>query len=191
MININRSKLLPTDPNFEIEQGQAYGLDFLVKYDYRNFYLWVAYSLGYVTRDNGEQEYPPHFDRRHNLNIVASYTWGKDRSWEVDARFNFGSGFPFTLTQGFYEQINFLDGINTNYTTQNGDLGIVYDDSLNTGRLPYYHRVDIAIKKKIQIAENSMLELNASVINVYNRENIFTSTGLIMSVSINSPYYRA
>ena len=173
LININRSKLLPTDPNFEIEQGQAYGLDFLVKYDYRNFYLWVAYSLGYVTRDNGEQEYPPHFDRRHNLNIVASYTWGKDRSWEVDARFNFGSGFPFTLTQGFYEQINFLDGINTNYTTQNGDLGIVYDDSLNTGRLPYYHRVDIAIKKKIQIAENSMLELNASVINVYNRENIF------------------
>lgn len=79
LININRSKLLPTDPNFEIEQGQAYGLDFLVKYDYRNFYLWVAYSLGYVTRDNGEQEYPPHFDRRHNLNIVASYTWGKDR----------------------------------------------------------------------------------------------------------------
>ncbi len=173
LININRSKLLPTDPNFEIEQGQAYGIDFLVKYDYRNFYLWVAYSLGYVTRDNGEQQYPPHFDRRHNLNVVASYSWGKDKSWEVDARFNFGSGFPFTLTQGFYEQINFLDGINTNYTTQNGDLGIVYDDSLNTGRLPYYHRVDIAIKKKIQIAENSMLELNASVINVYNRENIF------------------
>ncbi|MGB3075845.1 MAG: hypothetical protein WBB36_11020, partial [Chitinophagales bacterium] len=124
-------------------------------------------------RDNGEQVYPPHFDRRHNLNIVASYTWGKDKSWEVDVRFNFGSGFPFTLTQGFYEQVNFLDGINTNYTTQNGNLGIVYDDSLNTGRLPYYHRVDLAVKKKIQISENSMLELNASIINVYNRENIF------------------
>ncbi|MEO6168730.1 MAG: TonB-dependent receptor [Chitinophagales bacterium] len=173
LININRNKLLPTDPNFEVETGDAYGLDFLVKYDFRKFYLWVAYSLGYVTRDNGEQVYPPHFDRRHNLNIVASYTWGKDKSWEVDARFNFGSGFPFTLTQGFYEQINFLDGINTNYTTQNGNLGIIYDDSLNTGRLPYYHRFDLAIKKKIQISENSMLELNASIINVYNRENIF------------------
>lgn len=173
LININRNKLLPTDPNFEVETGDAYGLDFLVKYDFRKFYLWVAYSLGYVTRDNGEQVYPPHFDRRHNLNIVASYTWGKDKSWEVDARFNFGSGFPFTLTQGFYEQINFLDGINTNYTTQNGNLGIEYDDSLNTGRLPYYHRFDVAIKKKIQIAENSQLELNASIINVYNRENIF------------------
>ncbi|MBK9732889.1 MAG: TonB-dependent receptor [Chitinophagaceae bacterium] len=173
LININRNKLLPEDPDFEVETGKAYGLDFLVKYDYRNFYLWIAYSLGYVSRDNGEQVYPPHFDRRHNLNIVASYTWGKDKSWEVDVRFNFGSGFPFTLTQGFYEQVNFLDGINTNYTTQNGNLGIVYDDSLNTGRLPYYHRVDLAVKKKIQISENSMLELNASIINVYNRENIF------------------
>lgn len=173
LININRNKLLPTDPNFEVEVGDAYGLDFLVKYDYRNFYLWVAYSLGYVNRDNGEQQYPPHFDRRHNLNVVASIAWGKDKSWELDARFNFGSGFPFTLTQGFYELINFSDGINTDYTTQNGDLGIVYDDSLNTGRLPYYHRVDIAVKKKIQISENSLLELNASIINVYNRENIF------------------
>lgn len=173
LININRNKLLPSDPNFEVEVGDAYGLDFLVKYDYRNFYLWVAYSLGYVNRDNGEQQYPPHFDRRHNLNVVASIAWGKDKSWELDARFNFGSGFPFTLTQGFYELINFSDGINTDYTTQNGDLGIVYDDSLNTGRLPYYHRVDIAVKKKIQISENSLLELNASVINVYNRENIF------------------
>lgn len=173
LININRSKLLPEDPDFEVETGKAYGIDFLLKYDYRDFYLWVAYSLGYVTRDNGEQVYPPHFDRRHNFNVVASYTWGKDNSWELDARFNFGSGFPFTLTQGFYEQVNFLDGINTNYTTQNGNLGIVYDDSLNTGKLPYYHRLDITMKKRFQIAENSQLEINASIINVYNRENIF------------------
>ncbi|MBA2423249.1 MAG: TonB-dependent receptor [Chitinophagales bacterium] len=173
LININRSKIFPEDPDFEIETGAAYGIDFLAKYDFKNFYLWTAYSLGFVKRNNGEQIYPPHFDRRHNLNIVAAYSWGKDKSWEIDARFNFGSGFPFTLTQGFYEQINFLDGINTSYTTQNGNLGIVYDDSLNTGRLPYYHRLDIAAKKKFQLSENSELEITASVINVYDRKNIF------------------
>jgi hypothetical protein len=173
LININRQKLFPTDPDFEIETGKAYGIDLLVKYDYKNFYLWVAYSLGYVRRDNGEQVYPPHFDRRHNLNIVTSYTWGKDKSWEVDARFNYGSGFPFTLTQGFYEQTNFLDGINTNYQTQNGELGIVYDDSLNTGRLPNYYRLDLAAKKRFTLSENTDLEITASVINVYNWKNIF------------------
>jgi hypothetical protein len=173
LINITRSKVFPTDPDFEVETGKAYGIDLLAKYDYKNFYLWIAYSLGFVTRDNGEQIYPPHFDRRHNLNVVRTYTWGKDRSWEVDARFNFGSGFPFTLTQGFYEQLNFLDGINTHYETQNGNLGIVYDDSLNTGRLPNYFRMDIAAKKRIQISQRSELELTASLINVFNRENIF------------------
>jgi hypothetical protein len=173
LININRGKIFPEDPDFQVETGKAYGIDFLVKYDYKNYYLWIAYSLGYVTRDNGEQVYPPHFDRRHNLNIVASYSWGKDKSWEIDARFNFGSGFPVTLTQGFYEHINFLNGINTNYTTQNGQLGIVYDSTLNAGRLPYYHRVDLAAKKKFQISQNSRLEITASIINIYNRKNIF------------------
>ena len=173
LININRSKVLPSDPDYEIETGQAYGIDLLAKYDYKNFYLWIAYSLGFVKRNNGEQIYPPHFDRRHNLNIVAAYTWGKDKSWEVDARFNLGTGFPFTLTQGFYEQLNFLNGINTNYTTQNGQLGIVYDDSLNTGRLPNYYRLDLAAKKKFELSEKVELEINASIINVYNWKNIF------------------
>jgi hypothetical protein len=157
LININRSKVLPTDPDFEIETGSAYGIDLLAKYDYKNFYLWIAYSFGFVKRNNGEQIYPPHFDRRHNLNIVAAYTWGKDKSWEIDSRFNFGTGFPFTLTQGFYEQLNFLNGINTNYQTQNGSLGIVYDDSLNTGRLPDYFRLDLAERKNLNYRRNLSL----------------------------------
>ncbi len=173
LINLNREKLFPEDPDYQIETGKAYGIDFLAKYTYKRYYLWFAYSLGYVRRDNGEQVYPPHYDRRHNLNVVAAYNWGKDASWEFDLRWNFGSGFPFTLTQGFYEQINFLNGINTPYTTQNGNLGILYDDSLNTGRLPYYHRLDLALKKTIHVSENSDLEINLSVINIYNRDNIF------------------
>ena len=40
----------------------------------------------------------------------------------------------FTQTQGFYENITFTDGINTNYTTTNGELGIKYADR-NEGRL--------------------------------------------------------
>jgi hypothetical protein len=173
LISLNREKVLPTDPDYQIETGDAYGIDFLAKYNYKRYYLWFAYSLGYVQRNNGKQVYPTHYDRRHNLNIVAAYNWGKDASWEFDIRWNLGSGFPFTLTQGFYEQVNFLDGINTNYTTQNGDLGIIYDENLNAGRLPYYHRFDIALKKTFHISQNSDLELNASVINLYNRENIF------------------
>lgn len=158
--------------DFIVETGLAQGLDFLLKYDYKKLYLWIVYSLSYVTRYNGFDEYVPHFDRRHNLNIVTAYTFGKTSNWEADARWNFGSGFPFTKTQGFYEQFTFSDGLNTDYTTSNGELGILYAE-LNDGRLPYFRRLDLTLKRTFKISKNSVLEANVSVINVYNRENIF------------------
>lgn len=34
---------------------------------------------------------------------------GKDRNWEIDARWSLGSGFPSKFTGGFYENIPFKD----------------------------------------------------------------------------------
>jgi len=183
LTNINRNKLYDdTGENqdkpeylrkdFIIETGKAYGIDFLLKYDFKRIYFWGTYSLGWVTRYDGVINYPPHFDRRHNINIVGSYTFGKDLTWEFSTRWNLGSGFPFTQTQGFYEKIPFSDGINTDYTTVNGELGIVYGP-LNQGRLPYYHRLDINIKKLIPTGGDSELEITFGITNVYNRKNIF------------------
>ena len=173
VLNINRFKLLASDPDFMIETGKAYGVDFLLKYDYKRLYVWAVYSLGYVTRFDGDQTYSPHFNRRHNVNLLASYTFGKDLSWEASARWNLGSGFPFTLTQGFYEKLDFDDGINTNYTTESGQLGIIYDENRNAGRLPFYHRLDLSIKRDFVLADNMNLQAVASVTNIYNRNNIF------------------
>jgi len=183
LTNINRNKLYDdTGENqdkpeylrkdFIIETGKAYGIDFLLKYDYRRIYFWGTYSLGWVTRYDGVIKYPPHFDRRHNVNIVGSYTFGKDLSWEFSARWNLGSGFPFTQTQGFYEKIPFYDGINTDYTRVNGELGIVYGP-LNQGRLPYYHRLDVNVKKLIPTGGDTELEITFGITNVYDRNNIF------------------
>lgn len=173
LIEINRNKLVPADPDFATETGQAYGIDLLVKYDYKRLYIWLGYSLGFINRYDGEQTYPTHYDRRHNMNFVSTYTWGNEQSWEVSARWNLGSGFPFTQTAGFYESIDFLDGINTDYTTTNGTLGIIYDEELNGGRLPYYHRLDLSIKKWFEFNSGNRMEMVGSVTNVYNRENIF------------------
>jgi hypothetical protein len=173
LIEINRDKLVPADPDFATETGRAYGIDFLVKYDYKRVYVWVGYSYGFINRYDGEQTYPTHYDRRHNVNLVTTYAAGADKSWEISGRWNMGSGFPFTQTAGFYESIDFFDGINTDYTTENGTLGIIYADELNGGRLPYYHRLDISGKKSFDFASGNRMEVTASVTNVYNRENIF------------------
>ena len=170
--NINRSMTSNYDNEFIVERGLARGVDFLLKYKTKKLYLWSVYSLGFIKRYEGENEYFPHFDRRHNINLVSSFSFGKKDSWKADARWNLGSGFPFTQTQGFYENIPFSDGINTDYTIENGELEIVYAE-LNKGRLSYYHRLDLSLSKTIEISKNTILEITASVTNAYNRNNIF------------------
>ncbi len=172
LTNINRNMISNTDDEFIIESGIAKGVDALVKFKSKKLYIWAVYSLGFITRNDGNRTYHPHFDRRHNVNFVTSYKFGKNESWKADMRWNLGSGFPFTQTQGFYENLTFADGINTDYTSANGELGIKYAE-LNEGRLPYYHRLDASISKSIKLNKSSILDMTFSVTNAYNRENIF------------------
>lgn len=180
LTNLNPAKLKDSDPDFINETGVAKGVDVVLKYEYKRLYLWFVYSLTYVTRYDGiltdatgnKISYHPNFDRRHNANVVGSYTFGKDRNWEIDARWSLGSGFPFKPTGGFYENITFTDDLVTNYTTANGDLNYFFDGA-NVKRLPWYHRLDINVKRTFLVSENAKLEAAVGATNVYNRENIF------------------
>lgn len=158
--------------SYIIETGNAYGADIRYKYEHKNYYLWAVYSLTYVNRYDGLRNYFPHFDRRHNFNLVATYTFGNQGSWSFNTRWNFGSGFPFTQTQGFYEQLNFSGGVGSNFLNQNGSLTPYFTD-INTGRLPYFHRMDMSLSKKIKFSETRTLTITVAATNVYNRANIF------------------
>ena len=182
LTNLNRNKIFEDTPDnsnrpdvfkedFIIETGDAYGVDFVLKYDYKQLYVWAVYSLGVVNRWDGIVEYHPIFDRRHNMNFLATYIFGKDHHWEASVRWNLGSGFPFRPTAGFYEKITFSE-IGTPYETENGELGFSYGE-INSKRLPYYHRLDATVKRKFYLSENSIIEANIGVTNAYNRQNIF------------------
>lgn len=173
LININRNKLTARDPDFITETGDAYGVDFSVRYENKNAYVWLTYSLGRVTRDDGAQVYPTVFDRRHNINFLTTYNFGEKRTWEASVRWNMGSGFPFTLTQGFYQNIPFDDFLFTDVLTGNYDLNTILSDNRNDGRLSFYHRLDMSLKKNFEFSKNMRLEAILSVTNVYDRDNIF------------------
>jgi len=189
LTNMNRNKIYndippysnPSSPDYKIdyyrkdfiiENGNANGVDVSFKYDRRKIYFWAVYSLAYVNRSDEMIDYAPHYDRRHNVNLVTSYRFGSELSWEFNVRWNFGSGFPFTQNQGLYEKLYFQNGVYTDYTTENGQLGIQYA-GLNESRLPTYHRLDLSMMKRFHIGEHSLLEANLSVTNVYDRDNIF------------------
>lgn len=191
LLNANRDKMYddgnisdyadPSSPYFKpeylrkdyiIEEGMATGLDFSARMDLERLYLWATYSLGYVERTNEVQTYTPHYDRRHTVNLLATYALGEWREWEISGRWTFGSGYPFTETQGVFQRLFFPSSIGSDYTTENGDYDIYYGE-LYKGRLPSYHRLDLGVKRKFSLGAHSILELNLSATNVYSRENIF------------------
>lgn len=157
--------------DYIFEKGWAYGGDITVKFEYKGFYIWGVYSLGWVKRYDGVVKYNPHFDRRHNVNLMLSYAFGKRQSWQIDVRWNYGSGFPYTQTQGFYGHFN-PSHIGQDYIHANEDLSFILAD-LNGARLPDYHRLDINFKKKFYLGERNSLELSVGATNLYNYHNIF------------------
>jgi len=186
MTNINSNKIYPDlapqysnisdhlKKEFIVENGQAMGVDVVLKYNTKKLYLWSVYSLGKVTRWNGFDEYSPIFDRRHNVNLVGSYTFGKDESWEGTVRWNLGSGLPFKQTTGVGEVPEFTN-VDQDYSTGNSsEISFLYDTQ-NNGRLSTYHRLDINLKKTIKSKkyENMKWEIIAGVTNAYDRDNIF------------------
>ena len=173
LVDINRTKVKTTDNDYAAETGVASGLDISAKYNTKNFSLWATFSRAFVNRFDGKQTYPTNFDRRNNVNLVGTWSWGRKKEWEFAARWNYGSGFPFTQTKGFYSKYDYNQGINTDVPRGNADIGIIYSDTRNGGRLPDYHRMDVSFRRAFSFAKNVGLDVVASATNVYDRQNIF------------------
>jgi TonB-dependent Receptor Plug Domain/CarboxypepD_reg-like domain len=174
LIVVNRNKLSKSEADYVVETGKAYGGDISIKYEKPRTYVWFTYAYGLVNRDDGFQIYPTIFDRRHNVNTLVTYDLDKKGTLQVSGRWNLGSGFPFTKTKGFYNYLDYLGGVGTPYQTENPkNVGIIYSEVRNGGRLPYYHRLDLSIVKKFKFGKHAGLDVTASVTNAYDRPNIF------------------
>lgn len=195
LTNINRDKVFPDDPDFITETGYARGIDLILKYQTPVYYFYGTYSLAQVRRQDRldqvePRDYPPVFDRRHTVNFLGAMKFGRfeafapggrairpkfeEPRWEFSIRWTLGSGFPFTQTQGYFEKLDFReDGAQSPIASQNGNLGLILADELNGGRLPYYHRLDMSARRRFVINNAILIELNATLINAYDRQNIF------------------
>ena len=186
LTSVNRYKNSVKDYDFMWEKGIAYGGDITAKIDYKNLYIWAVYTLSWVKRTDELITYFPHFDRRHNVNILTSYQWGKKRKvWQADVRWNFGSGFPFTQTQAFLPNLGY-GNISDDWMQQNEDVFIMLAD-INKGRLPAYHRLDLSLKRKFFLGERNIIEVSASATNIYSYSNIFYVDRLTANIIYQLP----
>ncbi len=173
---LNRNRLSPTEASFVAASGKAFGADLSAKYNHDRVYLWGAMGyqeVYYTSLDiNGvKQTYPTPFDTRFNANALVSYTAGKKKNWDISARYNIHSPFPFTQTQGFFENVPI--SLSGNPNNAPGSLSIIYDEKINGGRLSWYHRLDLSTKKHFALKNKTGIDATFALTNAYNRQNIF------------------
>ncbi len=160
-----------------LASGESYGLDSRLEVFGENIYGYVGYgyseTLYYASEDNfglwyGEsvQKFHPPHDRRHQLNVVFSLDLGRFRA---SARWQYGSGLPFTQPYGFDELISLRDFADVRRSV--GTTRLLYDKPYQA-RLPAYHRLDLSVERIVDVGEGS-LTFQVSAINVYDRANLF------------------
>jgi hypothetical protein len=143
--------------------GRAYGAEFYIKRNSEKLGGWISYTLAWserlVSGINNNDWFPVRFDRRHNLNVVATYQLSK--RVDFSANFVYYSGTPATFPTNKYEFQGYAIPDNV-------------FNKRNNYRLPAYHRLDLSLtiegKKRKRWESNWVI----SVYNVYNRRNPFS-----------------
>ena len=142
-------------------KGRAYGLETYFKKTEGRFTGWVSYTLAKVEKQidgiNNNAWYSAKQDRRHDLSVVGIFDINKKLT--LSATFVYYTGSAITLPSGKYYINNQVQWM---YTERNG------------GRMPAYHRMDIALtwyKKQTDKYESSF---NFSIFNVYGHENAYS-----------------
>jgi len=158
--------------------GKTLGADVSVEYSSPHLrgsigygYSWTLYDVSqrdFVTWF-GEpvQSYQPAHDRRHQINAMLSIDLG---SFTTSARWQFGSGLPFTRPIGFDEGFDFTKALYQVETTL-GTTRLLLDRPF-TGRLPLVHRLDLSLERSFDVSFGQVV-LQAGAVNTYDRRNMF------------------
>lgn len=169
LIEENDDKTLPQDRDFINVEGEAYGVDALIRYRVSRLYAKLGYSLGWAfKKPEGGAEYPPRYDIRHSLNAVGELDLGGGVT--LNAMWSFKTGMPFTPILGYYDRPP-VENPYRRFMLEEF-VAATLRGEINSKRLPVYHRLDVGFRKRFTIW-SADVTLGINALNVYNRNNIF------------------
>ncbi|MDP2884219.1 MAG: TonB-dependent receptor [Ignavibacteria bacterium] len=169
LVVYNRDKIEATDPDYIKGSGQSYGAEVTIRSHSSFVDLYAVYSLSWAKIDNGGLIYYPRYDRRHHINLMAITHPLKGLT--ATARWEFGSGFPFSQTVGYFDRLTLDNALPGQFELETGSPFIILG-SKNAARLPAYHRMDINIAYTFNLLGLDC-SVGADLLNVYNSKNIF------------------
>ncbi|MBP6825580.1 MAG: TonB-dependent receptor [Saprospiraceae bacterium] len=126
---------------------------------------WIGYTLAWTRRGNFPDinvgaDFPPRFDTRHNLSVVA--LWNLSKRWQITATWVYTSGYTAWLPGGRFSFQDVPGG-------QLQPLVPIYGDR-NTYRYPAYMRADLGVVWKWW-GRHTENDLTLSVYNLTDRRN--------------------
>ncbi len=150
--------LNPVDNSFHIGIRKAFGIDVFVRKKINSkLKTWLSYSFMDVSEQydglNDGKSFSAHTSINHILSLSTSYHYHK---FELAATWKIHSGKPYTE----FESEN------------NTGQSLSYFESINSDRLPIYHRLDISAVYKFNIYKNIKGKAGLSVKNVYNQKSL-------------------
>jgi hypothetical protein len=139
--------------------GEAYGVEMMLRKKSGPTTGWIAYGLSWADRQyrgiNEGRRYPFKYDRRHDLKVVV-----KQQLWDwlnVSADWVFGTGLAYSFPVYIFD----LPG---------NDRNLFGYDGKNNFRMPYHHRLDLALNAHFESKKLQHL-VNLGLYNAYNRQN--------------------
>ncbi|MGA8263342.1 MAG: TonB-dependent receptor [Ignavibacteriaceae bacterium] len=165
----NDSLIYPTDPQLIAASGKSYGTEITLNYETGRINAQLSYSYSWTTRKVRDIEYHPRYDSRNAIKLFINYELGNN--WRAGLSWNYNSGMPYTQIFGYSDKYNPLDISNPSSLFTNYFYFPILADR-NAAHLPDYHRLDINLSKEFHIGFVK-INIDLSVINVYDRKNFF------------------
>jgi hypothetical protein len=155
-------------------RGTSYGFDVLLRQlESRRLSGWVAYTYGVSARTREGQRFFPAQDRRHNLNVVA--TWRLGTRTAASGRFGFGTGTPFTDIEGQMIRRVYDPTTRSWVNTTQGQRVEYVGGRRNSARYPVFHRLDLSLTQRYQRG-GTIISPYLQLVNAYNQRNVFIYT---------------
>lgn len=153
--------------------GWSYGLELMAQRSVGKFTGWVAYTWSKTMRQfdreghiiNGGRPFHAKYDRRHDINITASYK--PNERVDFSATWVYATGNCGTLYTHYYE--------NQPHTNEEHNWPLGYFENRNNYRLEPYHRLDLGVNfhKEFKCNPDIKRTINISLYNTYNHMNPF------------------
>ncbi len=150
-------------------EGQAYGLEFLLKKTRGNFNGWISYTFSrslikvedpnpFNTINNGDF-FPTNFDQPHNISAFAKISLSRRLS--INTNFTYNTGRPISYPESAYQ----IRGITVTDFVER-----------NKYRIPDYHRLDVSFVMATSLKREKKIEANwsLSIYNIYGRRNAYS-----------------